>query len=206
MTKRWTDAEDEVLRANYADSTIDILIELLPDRTVQAIQTRAKTLRLSKSYSSGWSTRWTDAEDEILRANYAESTMTRLLELLPGRTKGGIYLRAFNLRISKPLPEPKPPKPPKEPKPIGKPKGSTGLKPGPKPNPKPLKRVHFSYTELQTLRDFGSVLNMPELRMLIPRKSIGQILDAADDYDIRLVNREYWQQHVYKINEHRTIA
>ena len=126
--------------------------------------------------------RWTQAEDDVLRTYYADSTIDSLLQLLPGRTVAGIQMRAFLLRLSKSKLEPTP-KPPKPPKPR-------------KPQLTKKRAAPLNSWEVRILLDFGSVLNMPELRALIPRKSIAQLLDAADDYNISLVNREYWQAHV----------
>lgn len=131
--------------------------------------------------------RWLPSENDVLRANYADNDIDTLARLLPGRSISGIRMRAHILRLKKLPPEPKPPPEPKS-------------KHRRLPDPRKKKLTLFSGIELQTLREMGGILDMPELKMLLPRKSIGQILDAADDYGIILKNRVRWQRHVDALN------
>lgn len=133
--------------------------------------------------------RWLPSEDEILRSNYADSDIDTLAQILPGRSISGIHMRAHILRLKKP---------PSEPKPAPEPKSRT--KHRALPDPRKRKLTRFSGIELQTLREMGGILDMPELKILLPRKSIAQILDAADEYEITLKNRARWQRHVDKMN------
>jgi len=134
--------------------------------------------------------RWTADEDEVLRSNYAGCDIDTLARILPGRSIAGIHMRAHVLRLLKPE---RPPKP--------EPERGRGRPARQLPDPRKRKLVHLTVTEIQTLRELGSVLNMPELKMLIPRRSIAQILDTADDYGIRLKNQEYWRNHIDRLNK-----
>ena len=137
--------------------------------------------------------RWLAEEDETLRNNYASCDIDTLRQLLPDRSTAGIHARAHLLRLKKPVPEPKP-----APEPKARPKHRA------LPDPRKRKLTRFSGMELQTLREMGGILDMPELKMLLPRKSIAQILDAADEYRITLKNRARWQRHVDKMNDIQT--
>ena len=47
--KRWSKKEEELLKKNYPDHTLDELLELLPNKTALAIEKKAYRLRLKKS-------------------------------------------------------------------------------------------------------------------------------------------------------------
>lgn len=51
--KRWTDDENKILRANYTDSSIDELLEMLPGRNERQIRRKASYWRLYRRLSDG---------------------------------------------------------------------------------------------------------------------------------------------------------
>lgn len=98
----WTKKEISILKNNINKVSLEKLVELLPNRTIDAIRKRAWLLRIHverthKNYPSGWS----DKENEILRKYYFNSTLETLQQFLPGRSKPAIYSQAYRLRLKR---------------------------------------------------------------------------------------------------------
>jgi len=110
--------------------------------------------------------RWTPAEKDLLSRVYSDTTIDELLEAFPDRTPSAIHAKAFQLRLKKSAQwldsyviSMRKPKPPKEPKLLREPS-----------------EVKFSKTEREVLEAFGTSLSIPELKMMLPRKTINQIV------------------------------
>lgn len=80
----WSTEEDEILRTNYNCSDQE-LSELLPKRTINAIQARRVLLGLPTA-TGKLNKKWTEEEKQFV-ANYP---LEELTALLPGRTEGAI--------------------------------------------------------------------------------------------------------------------
>lgn len=100
MPEPWVHEETRWLRrlARRGKSLREIAETMGRDRSV--IRERAKRhgveiVRLCVK------TRWSDAEDAVLRARYADTEMRELLAALPGRTEGMVYNRAHALGLAK---------------------------------------------------------------------------------------------------------
>ena len=108
VARWWAQAEDRILKENYSTSTQAELEEMLPKRTWSAIVTRAKGfgLKRKRMYCSarGEYRRWTEEEDELVRALYTRKiTIDELVEKT-GRTRVAITARRRTLGLG-PLPE-----------------------------------------------------------------------------------------------------
>lgn len=64
MNKLWTNVEDNIIKTNYKDMSSRELIELLPNRSENAIRARARYLGVKRDI------RWTAEEDEKLAKYY----------------------------------------------------------------------------------------------------------------------------------------
>ena len=125
--------------------------------------------------------KWTDEEINILKENYSSKQIDTLLQLLPSKRISSIYHKAFELRLHKP---PKPPKPRLE-KPIEEQKSNSESEPQKVKvieQPRILKILPY---ERQVMLDFGKSLSIPELKMLMPRRSAKDILQMLDYYHLR---------------------
>ena len=125
--------------------------------------------------------KWTDEEIGILKENYASKQIDALLQLLPSKRVSSIYQKAFQLRLQKP---PKPPKPRPE-KPVEAQKSNGESQPQ---NVKVIEQqriVKILPYERQVILDFGKFLSIPELKMLLPRRSAKEILQLLDYYHMR---------------------
>lgn len=47
----------------------------------------------------GWSTKWSEEEDEIIRQYYPQNGWQKVYQMLPNRNKKGIQSRAFKLNV-----------------------------------------------------------------------------------------------------------
>ncbi|MBI5033040.1 MAG: hypothetical protein HZB51_21165 [Chloroflexi bacterium] len=122
--------------------------------------------------------KWTDEEISILKENYASKQIDALLQLLPSKTVSSIYHRAFELRLRKPS-RPRPEKPGEEQKSNGE------FQPQ---NVKVIEQqriIKILPYERQVILDFGKSLSIPELKMLLPRRSAKDILQLLDYYHMR---------------------
>lgn len=90
----WTQEEDDILRAHYADMGSKI-ITLLPGRTLRACQARAHEFGIIM----GKRVPWTEQEDDVLRIYYADMG-SKIITLLPGRTLRACYRRAWQLGLT----------------------------------------------------------------------------------------------------------
>jgi hypothetical protein len=87
---RWTDMDNEWLRAQYVTSTVQALEARFPDRGYQAIRRHAQTLGLKRARRGLPKPKgavWSEAENAVLRA-YATGGMSapELCAQLPGRS------------------------------------------------------------------------------------------------------------------------
>ena len=95
LNGNWTQEEDDILRAHYANMGAKVTA-LLPSRTLVACQGRARCLGLTKEKPA----LWTKQEDNILQAHYVEMK-EKIVEFLPGRTWRTCKNRASQLGISR---------------------------------------------------------------------------------------------------------
>ena len=122
--------------------------------------------------------KWTDEEISILKEHYASKQIDALLQLLPSKTVSSIYHRAFELRLRKPS-KPRPEKPVEAQKSNGESQPQ---------NVKVIEQqriVKILPYERQVILDFGKFLSIPELKMLLPRRSAKEILQLLDYYHMR---------------------
>lgn len=89
----WTDSEMATLREHYGTMPTPELAAKLK-RTVPAVKSRAKVLRLGRR---NW---WTEAERQILRDNYAKMTGEQLAELT-GHSLSSVFQQAAKLGLRK---------------------------------------------------------------------------------------------------------
>lgn len=95
--KEWSKEEIEILKKNYKKYSNSELSKIfLPNRSVDSISNKAKTLNLSKEDKS-----WSYEEITILKENYATCSMDELKELLKGRTEKTIRTTASKLNLKK---------------------------------------------------------------------------------------------------------
>lgn len=93
----WKTWEDEIIKQYYLqkDGTNKCL-ELLPERTLEAIWSRAKYLGIRVFRK----TEWLEEEDTIIRKYYSQKNgIDKCCELLPNRKRQAILARASKLRI-----------------------------------------------------------------------------------------------------------
>ena len=122
--------------------------------------------------------KWTDEEISILKEHYASKQIDALLQLLPSKTVSSIYHRAFELRLRKPS-KPRPEKPVEAQKSNGESQPQ---------NVKVIEQqriIKILPYERQVILDFGKSLSIPELKMLLPRRSAKEILQLLDYYHMR---------------------
>ncbi|MFA6988522.1 MAG: SANT/Myb-like DNA-binding domain-containing protein [Candidatus Gastranaerophilaceae bacterium] len=99
--QRWSYNEDESLINNFHILPSKSLMKLIPDRTLNAIKKRAQVLGLKRGKNT-WASHerfmpWHDNEIEILRQNYQQCNIDKLLELLPHRSKAGTLKKVKQL-------------------------------------------------------------------------------------------------------------
>lgn len=87
MVNLWTEKEDKILQEKYLTTDAKDLQKFLPNRTVSAIQERAKKLGLRKN------NRWTEKEDNILKTFYPYIG-SDVAELIPRHSKDACTDRA----------------------------------------------------------------------------------------------------------------
>ena len=92
----WTEAELEILKANYADKTLAQLMELLPGKTQAKIADTAKRLGLKRTEWHGPQQvrKWSAREIAYLERTYGEIPVEEIAEALPGRTPAAVRIRA----------------------------------------------------------------------------------------------------------------
>ncbi len=95
---KWTDAEIDIIRANYAAKGA-IWVATVLERPLSGVYTQATKLGLRKTRNDGYVPPWTDDEDEQIRAGYAEIGASALAKKL-GRSVGAVYNRAHILGIA----------------------------------------------------------------------------------------------------------
>lgn len=103
----WTEQELTILRDNYSTKGASGCAPLLPRRTLDAIQTRARILGLkvphevkrdiALSKAKIYEGRWTPAEDAIIVRLCGKVTYEEMCKELPGRTPRAINCRANKL-------------------------------------------------------------------------------------------------------------
>lgn len=85
----WSEFEDTLLLQNYQQMTTDELLEVIPNRTYDAIRARIMVLGLDRSsehlYRAAKNFRWTDEEKALLIEN-KDKSINVLQELFPERT------------------------------------------------------------------------------------------------------------------------
>ncbi|EBB7908372.1 hypothetical protein CKR46_16700 [Salmonella enterica] len=95
----WTVQELRFVETHYGVmKTVEIAKTL--GRTAVSVRLAAQSLGCCKAAS----TPWTEAEEDIIRQEYAKGTrMSRIMELLPGRTRNAIVFRAEKMEIINPV-------------------------------------------------------------------------------------------------------
>ncbi|EBP4342236.1 hypothetical protein UK30_10315 [Salmonella enterica] len=94
--QEWTTRELRFVKTHYGTmKTTEIAKKL--GRTVVSVRLEAQSLGCCKSSSI----LWTEKEEKIIRREYASGTpVERIMELLPGRTRNAIVLRAAKLKVN----------------------------------------------------------------------------------------------------------
>lgn len=175
MSKKWTEAEDRILKDNYQTKTLDELLPLLPGRKPIAIYQRAFNLRLSKKVGDSEGER--DSRRHRVRVlaqeGLSQPSIARELGISLSTIRADVLvLKAEGLWEPKPKSEKKPKagdsKPKKE-------------KAEPDDYSKRLKAW-----ERRVICDFGPTLGLAELKMLLPKMTKDQILESAEAFGIRI--------------------
>lgn len=92
----WTPEELEMLRERYP--TEGAAVSRYINHTPASCRTRARLLGLKFYQTSHSEIRWSQQEDDIIRAYYP-SIGSKTLTRLPGRTKQDLFARAIRLRV-----------------------------------------------------------------------------------------------------------
>lgn len=95
--KAWAPAEDEIVRSQYGRTPIEQLVELLPGRTMSAIQQRAFKID-AQTYRKP---HWTAREDGLLAELYGTMSYKKLAEFFPNRSPRALKRRVELLGIAK---------------------------------------------------------------------------------------------------------
>lgn len=95
----WTVQELRFVETHYGVmKTVEVAKTL--GRTAVSVRLAAQSLGCCKAAS----TPWTDAEEDIIRQEYAQGTsMSKIMELLPGRTRNAIVFRAEKMELINPV-------------------------------------------------------------------------------------------------------
>ena len=103
IREKWTDAELDILKANYQTHNLKDLTAMLPGKTHTQIAETAKRLGLKRTEWRGpkSSRKWTNAEQIYLQVNYGKVSMDVLTANLPGRTADAIKIQARKLDLVK---------------------------------------------------------------------------------------------------------
>jgi superfamily II DNA or RNA helicase len=88
----WTDEEIRILKENYPEMGMDVQ-RLLAGRSARAVLAKVRALHLDKGR------KWTREEDLFLRKNYQEYGISKISDLMPGRTRRSIANRAKTLGL-----------------------------------------------------------------------------------------------------------
>lgn len=100
--RKWLPEEDELLRKFYADGTSLTNLGTRLARSKGSLKWRAKYLKLQGTHKTPNGFRqgpdWSPEDDTFLRANYGKMK-TRDLAAALGRPKGGVFNRAFHLKL-----------------------------------------------------------------------------------------------------------
>ena len=91
--RRWTKEEEAYLRENYITKTPQEIGDYI-GRSRRCVIAKAHDMDIHKS------TPWTDKEIEILKENYSTHSFKELMELIPGRNRNGIQLKASKLGLT----------------------------------------------------------------------------------------------------------
>lgn len=93
--KPWTPEEDEIIRKYYISIGAKGIGEILTNRTILSIRSRAKTLKISMYNVCPW----TVEEEEILRKYYPSLGINGVREMLNNRTDADIKTKVCRLEI-----------------------------------------------------------------------------------------------------------
>lgn len=109
--QNWTEEETNIIRNNYPNMGPNAVHTLLPNRTVEAIKTRAKAIHIKTLFRHRIHNRgkdlmkrslWSRQEDKILRDNYRNISEKELMKLLPNRSKMAIRVRGCSMKLNNP--------------------------------------------------------------------------------------------------------
>lgn len=102
---QWTLAEDAVLRQHYLVAGADACAGLISTRKLSraAVHDRARTLGLAKTIAQSGRAcqRWTPAEDDQIKQEYATLGAIAIHEKMSGRSIRAIEQRAYLLKVTK---------------------------------------------------------------------------------------------------------
>ena len=90
---KWTQEEIDIIKENYEFGNIHNLEKLLPNRTYNAITTKARKLGIKSR------TFWSEDEINILNENYHIKTVDEIVKMLPNRTRESIIVQAGKLGL-----------------------------------------------------------------------------------------------------------
>jgi hypothetical protein len=103
--RRWTDADDQLLREHYPASPRQAIMELFPDRTWKGIGQRARALGIQRTSSperGGAFTPWSKEEDGLVKEFYAGHLSIDELCQRTERTVQAIWRRGHILGLKRP--------------------------------------------------------------------------------------------------------
>ena len=95
LRHNWTIKEDSILKEHYEKDGIEKCIELLPNRTINAIKDEAFKLGLRLSERKNW----TIEEDVILKQYYGKYGIKKCMNMLPDRTRSAIESEIHKLNL-----------------------------------------------------------------------------------------------------------
>ena len=98
-TNIWTQEEDDILREFFPIIGIKV-VDMLNNRSKKATKKRCKRLGIKKEIDINNEDLWTERELDILKSNYKRIPLSKLLELLPGRSKNAVKIKIKKLFYS----------------------------------------------------------------------------------------------------------
>lgn len=98
----WSKAELATLRELFPAAGHKELVGALPGRNLSSIRQKARVESVERAINKR--TRWTAAEEGVLRRIYATAEQNKILSALPGRVWPSIMKKAADLRIRRPQP------------------------------------------------------------------------------------------------------
>ena len=98
---RWTGQEVDVLTGNYGTVSVTRLEQLLPGRKSADIYAKAYRVGLKSVVGRNQYNAWTPDQDELLRTHYGDMPWPELLQLVGGRSRQAVVVRAMHLGVGR---------------------------------------------------------------------------------------------------------